>query len=688
MEIVQFFGRLHPLVLHLPIGFLALAFIMEWASRKEKFASLSPAVGFAIQLGMWSAIVAAGSGYLLSWEGGYEDTLLNRHKWLGLATVIVSIIVHFLYQKKNSKAGKKFYFPVFGGLMLLLSVTGHFGGSLTHGSDFLTAPFSGNIKNDKVEIADMDSAFVFQDLINPIFRKKCNSCHNESKLKGELLMSSIEGIQKGGKTGDFFKAGDIANSLFLQRVHLPLEEKEHMPPKGKKQLTKDEITLLEWWIKTGGPFNKKVGDVEQPENIKSILTKYATPDNSVFALKIPPAEESDLIKLHQSGISVELLSKEQPFVTVSLRGRQDIDKSVLRSLKSISQQLIELDLSNSNMNDDLLDYLANFPHLQKIFLQQTKVTGKNLAILQDLKYLEFLNLYDTPLEDQAVSPIAKLAGLKNVFLWKTNVSPKAIQQLTSERPMLHVNTGIDKDIFGGAELKPPNISVENDIFKDSLRVELNINFKAVNIYYTLDGTPPDSTSEKYLAPFLITQSADIQAIAHKEGWVTSPPSSKSVVLAKYQPVKVQLNKKPNDRYKAEGGISLGNFKKGSMEFTTGEWLGFEKESFTATLDMGKEIELSKVTVSALESSGSWIFFPKGVNVSISKNGKQYTSVGQKNIPTTPVPEPPSMKNFAVDFDLQTARYIKVEVKSNLVNPSWHPAPGEPCWVFVDEILVE
>jgi len=67
MEIVQFLGRLHPLVLHLPIGFLVLAFLMEWASRRDKFVALAPAVGFAIQLGMWSAIFAAVSGYLLSW---------------------------------------------------------------------------------------------------------------------------------------------------------------------------------------------------------------------------------------------------------------------------------------------------------------------------------------------------------------------------------------------------------------------------------------------------------------------------------------------------------------------------------------------------------------------------------------------------------------------------------------------
>ncbi len=689
MEIlIQFFGRLHPIILHLPIGILAVAFIMEWMGRKEKYAYLLPAVGFAIQLGMWSAILAAISGYLLSWEGGYNEIMLWRHKWLGIGTAAISMIVYFLHQGKNSRIGKRFFFPIFGILMLLIGVTGHLGGSLTHGSDFLTEPFSGKKKNETVAISNMDSAMVFQDLVQPIFKQKCVSCHNESKIKGELLMTTIEGIKDGGETGAFFVAGNPEKSLFLQRAHLPLEEKEHMPPKGKKQLTKDEITLLEWWIKEGGDFDKKVAELKQPEEIKTILAKYTEVDKSVFALNIEPAKASAIQKLRQSGIPVEIVSVEKPFVTASLRGRKDLDKGIFKQLQKLSEQLIELDLSDTNMNDDLLSYLGEFPHLQKLFLQKTQVTGKNLDVLNDLEYLEYLNLYGTPLEDDALEPIAKLAGLQNVFLWQTNVSPKAIKELKNTRPRLKVNTGIDDDIFGSAELKAPLIMVDKDIFTDSVLVEFKINFRGVDLFYTLDGTLPDSTSLKYSEPLKLTQTSDIQVIAKKDGWGVSPPAQKTVVRAKYQATNVVLNKKPNDRYKAEGALSLVNFKKGTINFTEGEWLGYEKSGMTATLDMGKNLEVSNVSVSALESTGSYIFFPKHINVLVSIDGKTFQKVAEKPIPTTAGPEPALIKNFTLPFKTQNARYIKVEVKSNLVNPSWHAAPGADCWVFVDEIMVE
>ena len=688
MDIIQFFGRLHPLVLHLPIGILAIAFVMEWIGRKEKYASLLPAVGFALKLGMWSAILAAISGYLLSWEGGYNETMLWRHQWLGIGTAAISVVVYFLHKGKTSSTGKKFFFPIFGILMLFIGATGHLGGSLTHGSDFLTEPFLGEKKNTKVLISNMDSAMVFQDLIQPIFKQKCVSCHNGSKIKGELLLTSIEGIKEGGKTSAFFNAGKPENSLFLQRAHLPLDEKKHMPPKGKKQLTEDEITLLEWWVQEGGYFDKQVAALKQPEEIKTILAKYTKADKSVFSLNIVPTKASTIQKLQQSGIPVKIISKEKPFVTVSLRGRKDLKKSDLKQLRNISEQLIELDLSETNINDELLSYLGNFPHLQKIFLQKTQITGKNFEVFNEMEYLEYLNFYDTPLEDEALLPIAKLSGLQDLFLWQTNVSPEAIEQLKNTRPQLNINTGISNDIFGSAVLKPPFIIIDKDIFSDSILVEFKINFRGVDLFYTLDGTLPDSTSLKYSAPFQLTQTSDIQVIAKKEGWGTSLPAQKTVVRAKYQAANIKLKQAPNDKYKAEGASSLVNFKKGTTDFAAGEWLGYQNSNMVATLDMGKVLEISNVSVSALESTGSYIFFPKHINVSISMDGKNFQKVAEKAIPITAKPEPALVKNFALAFETQNAQYIKVEIKSNLVNPSWHPAPGAPCWIFVDEIMVE
>jgi len=99
-----------------------------------------------------------------------------------------------------------------------------------------------------IVINDVNEAHIFDHLIMPIVDRKCVSCHNPKKTKGELLLNTIDGWKQGGKTGKFIVAGDLENSLMSIRAHLPLDSKEHMPPTGKLQLEKDEITFIDWWI--------------------------------------------------------------------------------------------------------------------------------------------------------------------------------------------------------------------------------------------------------------------------------------------------------------------------------------------------------------------------------------------------------------------------------------------------------
>lgn len=78
-------GRLHSLVIHLPIGILLLVALFEFLARKEKYVVLRPAIIKIAFLGMISSIFSCVAGYLLSKSGSYEKVLLAWHKWLGIA---------------------------------------------------------------------------------------------------------------------------------------------------------------------------------------------------------------------------------------------------------------------------------------------------------------------------------------------------------------------------------------------------------------------------------------------------------------------------------------------------------------------------------------------------------------------------------------------------------------------------
>ena len=79
---------------------------------------------------------------------------------------------------------------------------------------------------------------------------------------------------------------------------------------------------------------------------------------------------------------------------------------------------------------------------------------------------------------------------------------------------------------------------------------------------------------------------------------------------------------------------------------------------------------------------------RGIKISVSNNGKNYKQVVAKKYPTATENKPTEVANFTESFSPQSARFVRVTVESNLVNPDWHPAPGAPCWLFVDEISVE
>jgi len=280
-----------------------------------------------------------------------------------------------------------------------------------------------------------------------------------------------------------------------------------------------------------------------------------------------------------------------------------------------------------------------------------------------------------------------MKGLKNLFLWQTQVTDDKVANYSDDHPLVTVSYKIDPTLFSDARLKPPVISTDKDIFEDTIAVTMSLNFKNVSVYYTLDGSMPDSTSLVYDSSFVINKTAIIKAVSAKDGWTTSEPAEKVVTKAGFKIVSAKLQKQPNDKYKASGAKSLIDFKKGTTVFVDGNWLGYEGEHMTATLDLGTTESVSNVVVGALEETGSYIFFPKGIEVRTSLDGRKYKPAQKLSIPITKGPEPAELKSFLLEFEPEEARYIQVKVLGTLKNPEWHPAPGARNWIFIDEILI-
>jgi len=173
----------------------------------------------------------------------------------------------------------------------------------------------------------------------------------------------------------------------------------------------------------------------------------------------------------------------------------------------------------------------------------------------------------------------------------------------------------------------------------------------------------------------------------KQGWEPSDINSKSFKTTSVDLINVALNKEPNDKYNGQQGKNLIDLKRGTTNFVDGQWLGYEGSNFTTTLTLKENMEISKVAVGALSAPGSWIFYPRGLTLSTSENGKQFKKIKSIKLPVEEPNTNVSMAFFDMEIPPTKAKYVKIEVKSQLKNPSWHPNPGGKSWVFIDEIIL-
>lgn len=464
-----FFGHFHPLIVHLPIGFLIVAAMLEIGRRLGRIAVSESTVTSVLFWSAVSATVACVVGYLLSLGGGYDEETLSAHQWQGIGVAAFSWLAWLVKSDRfgdRVPLGSVLYIPAFGIALVLLMTTGHLGGSLTHGSDYLTQytpePFrtlAGIPPREQdiaiKPIANIDEAMVYDQIVNPILKARCVQCHNADKSKGDLRMDTPAMLQKGGEDGPIFVAGKGSESDMIKRCLLPVEDEHHMPPKGKTQLTDSQVAILSWWIDQGAPFDKKVADLKVPDDIKPALASLGAgqgtgkssepaPESPVLTMKLPAADAKAIDEMKQAGLLVLPLSKEQNQLEVSAVNARTFNDAQATLLPKAAEQIVWLKLGETAITDAALAQVAKLKNLQKLHLEQTKVTDAGLKQLKELPYLEYLNLYGTAITEAGMKQLAGMKSLKKIYIWQTKVTDQQVAELKKAMPTVEFVGGLNE----------------------------------------------------------------------------------------------------------------------------------------------------------------------------------------------------------------------------------------------------
>jgi uncharacterized membrane protein len=444
--IIEVIAHFHPVLVHLPIGILLLAILFHGLSSKEKYAALAPAIPIAYLVGSITAILSCITGYLLSGTGEYDETTLNLHQWMGILVAFSSAAGYLFARNKNALQLK--YVSII--LMILLTVTGHLGGTLTHGEGYLWKTISTDKKDTTIAIkpiANAQEAIVYKEIIQPMLQTKCYNCHAATKQKGGLRLDAENWILKGGKNGKVIVAGSIDSSEVYKRILLDPVEEKHMPPKGKPQLTEQERLLMQWWIATGADFTKKSKDLQQSPTIKTALSALekvatvATKRTDIPESTVTKANESTLDALRKSSVTILNISDNSNWLSANFVNCKKWNSDIEKQISQLKDQLIWLKIPNAQLEVSGWKTIGGLTNLRRLSAEHSNISDADLVQLNALNQLQYLNLVDTKISVKGLLQLKENTNLTNLYISHTSISVQDYQALKQRFPKSVIDTG-------------------------------------------------------------------------------------------------------------------------------------------------------------------------------------------------------------------------------------------------------
>jgi hypothetical protein len=438
-----------------------------------------------VGLAMISAVFAAGSGWFLGEQPGYGGETLETHRKLGIGVAVAS-----MFMAASAWRGMRQMYAVTLCLtIILLLIAGHYGGSMTHGDGFLLEPLrkaeqadskqpGGDADSTKpqaklvgsevaptatategqvssvstsagavIASTDDDPANVAPSAL-PILIQNCGKCHGEGRQKGGLALQNRSTILAGGEGGPAAVPGQPDASLIMQRMRLPLDDDDHMPPSSKPQPTPAEVEAIGAWIAAGLPVAGGDGNGAAAEQVvpdPPTQSQSAEPKDST-AVRVVPENAADVAvgALRSEQVHIEESDPKTGLLWMDFSARPQTNDDDVSDLVAAFQGSVEmLSLAGTSIGDVSGGLLGGLSALRDLDLSDTALTSNGVAGLRPCGQLAVLDITGSQVDDSVVEVLLSMPSLERVFVWGTNVTGAGVAQLRSERPDLEVIDGED-----------------------------------------------------------------------------------------------------------------------------------------------------------------------------------------------------------------------------------------------------
>jgi hypothetical protein len=241
-------------------------------------------------------------------------------------------------------------------------------------------------------------------------------------------------------------------------------------------------------------------------------------------------------------------------------------------------------------------------------------------------------------------------------------------------------------ISAGKIVPVPLIEGSANTFKDQMEIVIRARTGDQRLYFTTDGSEPDTNSQVFGKSLVIRDTTTVKAIA-----VGSDGAKSLITRAVFQKIphewSIRLRSRYSSQYAAGGDFALIDGVRGNRNFSTA-WQGYQGQDFVAVIDLGKVQQVRKLGAGFLQDIGSWIWMPRRVEFELSTDGQSFA-------PAVAIANDISDREYGVvvkeliqTMAPQRARYVRIKAFNYGRIPDWHPGKGGEAWIFVDEIVIE
>jgi len=446
-------GRFHPILLHFPIVLVLLALIAELLRFFKVIEIANRVFFYAFLLIILLTIVSILSGYFLFSSGEYAGFLMEQHFNGAVATGILLLLsfAFFCYQWLHGKLYGVYLFALVA-TNFAAFYTGHQGGNLTHGQNYLTEYLPMIGQKIETETKSDSSLYLYEDIIQPILEAKCAGCHSTLRAKGEFSVSSFEDLFKEGESKKIpLKHYLPEESELLVRILMPDTLTDHMPPAGKTPLDENEVKVLKYWIANGAKQKQFLTDSSTADSTKiemELLVNQLEPALKKYRFNVAKTQlnaEKLQADLEYLATDMEVVIKrdeeaEGEMYTLSTTfPPAPFSSEKLAQLKPYLDVFTKVSLVSSEIDDADLYLIAQMSNLKELYLQKTKLNGSGLIQLSQMKNLEVLNVSFTKVDDKSILDLVKFPALKQVYTYGTETTKDVIIALQKYKPTLQIH---------------------------------------------------------------------------------------------------------------------------------------------------------------------------------------------------------------------------------------------------------